>query len=245
MKQRPSLKRTVMAAVITVAFSAAPVVFAAPPPNDPHYTEAGFFDIHVCNWPDQPLFLMALFSTTHFNEIARIDLFAPDGTNLGPLDLNRYRPSKDAENHEKRVLMTHYPIPEKNADGWYHARITMRDGKTFDARDHVVRKVLPMAGGHQPAAQSENVTMPDELRWDPVPGAGFYQIYVRDEWENERYLMISKIIKDNFLKIPPGLLKPGGSYTWRIHARDINGDPEWGDFNHGSLAKEVHFSVAE
>ena len=241
MKQRSSLQRTTMAALAAFAVS----VSAATPANDPHHTEVGFFDIHVCNWPEQPLFLMALFSTTHFKNIARIDLIAPDGTPLGPLDLNRYRPGEDTDKAEKRVLMTHYPIPEKNPDGWYRARITMKDGKTFDAQDRVVRKVLPFASGHQPADQSENTPLPSELRWNPVPGAGFYQVYVRDEWESERYLLTSQVIKDNFLKISPGLFKPGGSYTWRVHARDVNGDPEWGDFNHGSLAQEVRFSIAE
>ncbi|KAF0167045.1 MAG: hypothetical protein FD157_207 [Rhodocyclaceae bacterium] len=218
--------------------------FAAPA-ADPHHTEVGFFDIHVCNWPDQPVFLMALFSTTKFKDIARIDLTAPDGTGLGSLDLGRYRPGEEADKTEKRVLMTHYPVPEKNPDGWYRARITMKNGKTFDAQDHVVQRVLPFAGGHQPPDQAEGVPMPGELRWDPVPGASFYQVYVRDEWESERYLLTSKIIKDNFLKIPLDLFKRGGSYTWRVHARDINGDPEWGDFNHGSLAREVRFSIAE
>lgn len=213
--------------------------------GDPHYTEVGFFDIHVCNWPDQPPFLMALFSTRHFRDIARIDLIAPDETMLGPLDLSRYRPGEDADKAEKRVLMTHYAIPERNSDGWYRARIIMKDGKTYDAKDRVVKKLLPFVGGHQPPPQSENQAMPTELRWDPVPGAGFYQVYVRDEWESERYLLASKVISDNHLKIPSGLFKPGGSYTWRVHARDINGDPEWGDFNHGSLAREVRFSVAD
>lgn len=217
----------------------------AAPAADPHQTEVGFFDIHVCNWPDQPLFLMALFSTRQFKDIARIDLVAPDGSQLGPMDLSRYRPGEDADKVEKRVLMTHYPIPGKSPDGWYRARIVMKDGRTFDARDHVVQKVLPFARGHQPADRSENNPLPNELRWDPVPGARFYQVYVRDEWESERYLLISKVIDDNFLKLPPGLFKPGGSYTWRVHARDMNGDPEWGDFNHGSLAREVRFSVAE
>ncbi|MDP2823147.1 MAG: hypothetical protein Q8O52_10800 [Sulfuritalea sp.] len=241
MKPRFSLHRTITAALAAFAVS----VSAATPANDPHYTEVGFFDIHVCNWPGQPLFLMALFSTRHFKDIARIDLIAPDGTQLGPLDLNRYRPGEDTDKTEKRVLMTHYPIPEKNPDGWYRARIVMKDGKTFDARDHVVRKILPFASGHQPPARSENLPMPNELRWDPVPGAGFYQVYVRDEWESERYLLVSRIFKENYLKIPSGLFKPGGSYTWRVHARDVNGDPEWGDFNHGSLAQEVRFSIAE
>lgn len=241
MKRRYSPHRTIAAAVAAFAMSAA----TATPADDPHHTKAGFFDIHVCNWPDQPLFLMALFSTTHFKDIARIDLIAPDGTKLGPFDQSRYRPGDEPGKEEKRVFMTHYPIPEKSADGWYRAHIAMKDGRTFDARDHVARKVLPLASGHQPPAQAENVPMPNELRWDPVSGAGFYQVYVRDEWESERYLLTSRIIKDNFLKIPPGLFKPGGSYTWRVHARDINGDPEWGDFNHGSLAREVRFSIAE
>jgi len=241
MKRRYSPPRAIATALAVCSIS----VSGQTPAGDPHYTEVGFFDIHVCNWPDQPLFLMALFSTRNFRDIARIDLIAPDGTLLGPLDLNRYRPGEDTDKAEKRVLMTHYPVPEKNPDGWYRARITMKDGRSVEARDHVVRKVLPLAGGHQPPAESENQSMPSELHWDPVPGAGHYQVYLRDEWESERYLFISKIIKDNALNIPPGLLKPGGSYTWRVHARDVNGDPEWGDFNHGSLAKEVRFSIAE
>ena len=240
------MRRCTLYRLFPAALAACAVfVSAAALADDPHQTEAGFFDIHVCNWPDQPLFLMALFSTRRFGDIARIDLIAPDGSNLGPLDLSRYRPGEDPDKVEKRVLMTHYPVPEKSPDGWYRARITMKDGKTFDARDHVVRKTLPFASGHLPADRSENTPLPADLRWDPVPGAGFYQVYVRDEWESDRYLLISKIIKDNFLKIPAGLFKPGGSYTWRVHARDINGDPEWGDFNHGSLAREARFSIAE
>ncbi|MCM2289473.1 MAG: hypothetical protein NDI67_10635, partial [Sulfuritalea sp.] len=66
----------------------------AAPAADPHQTDVGFFDIHVCNWPDQPLFLMALFSTRQFKDIARIDLVAPDGSQLGPMDLSRYRPGE-------------------------------------------------------------------------------------------------------------------------------------------------------
>lgn len=81
------------------------------------------------------------------------------------------------------------------------------------ARDHAVKKLLPLAGGHQPAAQAQKVPMPTELRWDPVPGARFYQAYVRDEWESERCLLTSKVISGNFLEIPSGLLKPGGSDT--------------------------------
>jgi hypothetical protein len=34
--------------------------------EDPHRNEMGFFDIHVCNWPERPQFLKVLFSTTRF-----------------------------------------------------------------------------------------------------------------------------------------------------------------------------------
>ncbi|MCF8178084.1 MAG: fibronectin type III domain-containing protein [Sulfuritalea sp.] len=220
-------------------------VFAATSDKDPHYTEAGFFDIHVCNWPDQPLFLMALFSTKHFNDIARIELLTPNGSTMGLFDPKRYRVVDEPGKEEKRVLIAHFGIPNENPEGWYSARITMKDGRKFEARDHVLRKLLPFASNPQPPAGAENIPMPTELRWDPVPGAAFYQVYLRDEWESERYLLKTKIIKDNFFKLPPGLLKPGGSYTWRIHARNIDGDPEWGDFNHGSLAKEISFTIAD
>ncbi|MGD2054983.1 MAG: hypothetical protein PVG45_12860, partial [Gammaproteobacteria bacterium] len=42
--------------------------------NDPHYTPAGFFDIHVCNWPDRELFFMPLFSTVRYDEITALDV---------------------------------------------------------------------------------------------------------------------------------------------------------------------------
>lgn len=46
--------------------------------DDPHYTPTGFFDVHVCNWPEKPRFLMALFSTQYFDEVAKVPVFAPD-----------------------------------------------------------------------------------------------------------------------------------------------------------------------
>lgn len=241
MNPLPSLLRASLAAVaVAVSIYAS----ASPQANDPHYTPAGFFDIHVCNWPDQPLFLMALFSTTKFRDIARIDLLGPDGSELGPMDLNRYR-SSAADGEEKRVLITHYPIPARQGEGWYVARITMKDGSRHESKDHVVKAVLDFVKGHQPADGTEAVPLPKELKWDPVPGASHYQVYLRDEWESERYLLTSKIIAETSLPLPPGLLKPGGSYTWRVHARNLNGSPEWGDFNHGSLAREAKFTVAD
>ena len=51
--------------------------------QDPHYTEVGFFDIHVCNWPDRPPFIMALFSTLDFENITKVSVHTPSGDLLG------------------------------------------------------------------------------------------------------------------------------------------------------------------
>jgi hypothetical protein len=234
------IRRLALVATAATALSAS----AASPTDDPHHTAAGFFDIHVCNWPDQPPFLMALFSTKQFRDIVRIDLIAPDGSMLGPMDLNRYRATGGGTD-EKRVLMTHYPIPDREPEGWYRARIALNNGTSLESSDRVVKAILPFASGQQPRDGAEGVAMPSELKWNPVPGASHYQIYLRDEWESERHLLISAIITETTLKLPSGLLKPGGSYSWRVHARDMNGSPVWGDFNHGSLARETRFSVAD
>ncbi len=46
------------------------------------------------------------------------------------------------------------------------------------------------------------------------------------------------------LVLPRGLLKPGGIYAWRVHARDVNENILLGDFNHGSLSAEIQFTTA-
>ena len=47
------------------------------------------------------------------------------------------------------------------------------------------------------------------------------------------------------LVLPRGLIRPGGWYKWRIHARDVNGNILLGDFNHGALSPWFEFAVAE
>ena len=46
--------------------------------QDPHTSEAGFFDIHVCNWPERELFFMSLFSTPRFDEVRQVEVFFPN-----------------------------------------------------------------------------------------------------------------------------------------------------------------------
>ena len=48
--------------------------------GDPHYTPAGFFDIHVCNWPGRELFFMSLLSTPRYDEVEQVEVFFPNGS---------------------------------------------------------------------------------------------------------------------------------------------------------------------
>lgn len=209
-----------------------------------HNSEAGFFDIHVCNWPEQPVFLMALFSTIRFKEIAAIEVFDPGNLPLAKLDLGRYRLVRSPGKAEKRVFIANIAVPKQAADGWYSARVTMRSGERFGARDYVAVGRLARAGNLVPANGAENLPMPRELNWDAVPGAKFYQVFIKDQWDDERLIYTSAMLDKPRLSLPPALLQPGGAYAWRVHARDVNEDPVLGDFNLGSLSAEVKFSIA-
>ena len=216
----------------------------APPMQSPHRVALGFFDVHVCNWPDRPLFFMALFSTTRYDEIAAIEVFDTEGKSLGALDLTKYRVTTMPDKREKRAFISQVPVPEGAKDGWYSARITDRTGGVSIARDYVVIAPLPIVAGAQPAPDAENVPLPKELRWSPAAGAQYYQVFIQDLWEDEKLIYTSPLLAEPRAPLPAGLLKPGGFYAWRVHARDVNEHELLGDFNHGSLGKLMKFSVA-
>ena len=209
-----------------------------------HRNAAGFFDIHVCNWPDRPVFLMALFSTIRFNEIADIEVFDPAKKSIGKLDLASYRLSLEPGKPEKRVFMKQFTLAQQPANGWYSVLVRMRSGEQLPAYDLVTMGKLPRVANMVPADGAENVPLPRELRWDPIPGAGFYQVFIKDLWDGERLIYTSTFLNQPLLALPPGLLQAGGLYAWRVHARDVNDDPIVGDFNLGSLGPEIKFSVA-
>jgi hypothetical protein len=211
--------------------------------GDPHYTEAGFFDLHVCHWPEQPLFFMALFSTPRYADVGRIEVLRPDGAPLGELDLARYRMLRKAGQPEKRVFIHHLPVPPDAPEGWYNARILLKDGTQYSARDYVRITAMPQANGFDPPSGAEGIVVPTQLRWSPIAGARHYQVYIRDAWDEGQLLYTSPLLNSPQLQLPPGLLKPGGLYRWRVHARDVNEHPEVGDFNHGSLSVEASFST--
>lgn len=212
---------------------------------DPHYTEAGFFDIHVCNWPVRPQFFLSLFSTTRYDELAQIQILAPSGKQVSTIDLARYRLVKQNDGVEKRVFMSLFDVPPEREEGWYKALIHLKNGRIIEARDRIELKSLPIASGLQPAPDAVDVPLPSELRWKVVPGALYYQVFIKDVWDDGKLILTSKLLTEPRLPLPAGLIKPGGSYLWQIHARHLDDDPVWGDFNHGSLTSEVKFSVAD
>lgn len=208
-----------------------------------HYNEIGFFDIHVCNWPDQQLFLLTLFSTYEYKNVKTIEILDDRKRKFAELNLNKFRVI-ETEKGKKLAFLNHLKIPAGAGDGWYHATVTMKDGQTYQARDYVILDTLPQANGFQPGDDAD-ITLPGKFRWNAVQGAKYYQVFIRDFWDDEKIIFSSELLKEPALEIPEGILEPGGSYGWRVHARDTNEHVLLGDFNHGSLSREIRFSTAE
>lgn len=212
--------------------------------TDPHYTPAGFFDMHVCNWPDRSMFFMALFSTERFRDIKSIDVFRPDGRPLVSLDLTRYRVLKPENKPEKHVFISETDLPADAADGWYRAQISFEDGQIHHARDYVVIKPMGIVDGITPSQGERDIAIPAQMTWSPVADATYYRVYITDKWDDSKVIYESKLLKEPRLQLPQGLIKPDGFYTWRVQARDVDGDKRLGDFNHGSLSAEFSFTTA-
>jgi hypothetical protein len=238
MKIRDGLHKIVFA--VLLGFGLLPQVMAGN--QDPHYTEAGFFDIHICNWPDKPPFIMALFSTVQFDNVERVSIYTPAGELLGDLDLTRFRAFKTKDGKDKRAFITHFDMPGKTLDGWHKAVISMKDGRRFEAMDYVVYAIMPLPTGMQPAADAMDVAQPGELRWDRIPGATHYQIFVYDKWQ-DKLVFTSPVITETVLKLPAGILQSGGLYGWKVNARDVNEHILLGDFNHGTTGPELLFTA--
>ena len=219
-------------------------VFAADS-TDPHYGQAGFFDIHVCNWPDRPLFFMPLFSTERYAEVKSVRVFTPADELLTELDLQRYRTIKRDKKPDKRVFIKQLDVPAGAANGWYTARTTLANGEVYTTQDYVILHELPQAGGQVPAHEEEVAEIPEKLSWEAVPGANFYQVFIRDLWNEDKLIYTSELLTRSELVLPADLLHRGGMYSWVIHARDTNSHILLGDFNHGSLNKAVTFLISD
>ncbi len=211
--------------------------------NDPHYTEAGFFDIHVCNWPDRELFFMPLFSTIHYREITDIKIQRPDGKMLTSLNLKRFKLLKQKNKPEKHVFMRQMDVPEDAVDGWYSATISLANGTQVIAKDYVIISRLPRASDMNPPDGAEQIPIPKKLTWSGTE-KGYYQVFIRDVWNDSKLIYTSKLLNKPELEIPSDLLQPDGLYSWQIHARDVNEDVLLGDFNKGSLSLIAIFSTS-
>jgi len=210
--------------------------------GDPHYTAAGFFDTHVCNWPERPRFLMALFSTPRFDEVARVAVFTPDGRHVGDLDITRFRAFKTKAGQAKRAFITNLDLPADVPDGWYRGEITLKDGSRIEARDYVIHHSMAQPANPKPAHNTKGVPASMELSWDPIPGAKHYKVYMKDVWAGTE-AKESPLLNEPRFQPPAGWLAPGGEYSWRIHARDLDGNILLGDFNHGTLGPWQDFTV--
>lgn len=212
--------------------------------DDPHYNAAGFFDIHVCNWPEKPQFLMAIFSTTRFDEIERVAVYSQTNRHIGDLNLASFREFKTKDGSSKRAFIEHFDFVKGDGDGWYSAEISLKGGKRYQAKDYVVVAQMAHPAQLDPPPGAEDIPLPTRLTWSPVPGARYYQVFIRDKWE-DKVILSSASLEKSELELPAGLLQPGGYYGWRIHTRDSDGNVLLGDFNHGSLNTESSFTIAE
>jgi hypothetical protein len=95
-----------------------------------------------------------------------------------------------------------------------------------------------------PPNGAEQIAIPAELTWSPVDQARWYQVFIRDTWNDDRLIYTSKLLREPALVLPPGLLQADGLYSWKVHARDINEDKQLGDFNKGSMSGVASFSTA-
>ena len=118
----------------------------------------------------------------------------------------------------------------------------MKDGTQYEALDYVILHQLAIADQLNPAPGAEAIPLPDKLSWGKVPGAKHYQVFIRDLWK-EKDIYTSELLDKPELLLPKGLLKAGGYYAWRVHARDVNEHALLGDFNNGSLTSHVTFSI--
>lgn len=211
---------------------------------DPHYNDVGFFDIHICNWPDRPLHIMALFSTTHFDDLDDVEIIMPNQQSVGHLGLNKFRLIQTKDKKEKRVFIKRFDMPSAASDGWYSAKIRLKNGKTYIAKDYVVIHDMPWVIKMTPPDGAVDIPLPTELTWEPVSGAKYYQVFITDIWK-AKLIYTSKLLNKPHLKLPKGLIEAGGEYEWRIHAREGGENTLLGDFNHGSLTNAMSFSVSD
>ncbi len=211
--------------------------------NDPHYNQIGFFDIHICNWPERPNYFKILFSSEKYQQIESMSVYTPDKQLLTNMDRKKFRTLKRKNKANKRVYLLDLDVPELASTGWYTIDIKTKNGATHHAKDYVIMTRLEKTSEMSPSDDRE-FSLPVTLKWKPVAGSQYYQTFVRDAW-TEKLVFRSKLIDTPEIKIPRDRLEPGGDYYWTVHSRDINEHILLGDFSMGSMSEKTFFTVAE
>ena len=175
--------------------------------EDPHRTKAGFFDIHICNWPDRPPFYLTLFGTEQYDDITSIEILSPDDKKIGELNLKKFTVSKKKNKPERHVFLTQLDIPKNKMDGWYSARINFRDKPSQTAYDFVIHQTLNRATSHSPEHGAEDIKKPKQPILGFNSGRKFLQgVYKRylEWWKDYSYI---KPYQNSLLR-PPSRLTP-------------------------------------
>lgn len=212
--------------------------------DDPHYNKIGFFDIHICNWPERPNFFKVLFSSEKHDQIESMNVYTPDDQLLVSLDKNTFKTLKRKNKANKKVYMLDIDIPEMASTGWYKIDVKTNDGAIYHAKDYVIMTRLEQVSKMRPSDEDKEYSLPITLKWNPVAGSMHYQAYVRDVW-TEKLVFRSKLIDTPEIEIPIDKLEPGGEYYWVVHSRDTREHVLLGDFHMGSMSKKAFFTVAE
>ncbi len=113
-------------------------------------------------------------------------------------------------------------------------------GSTTDTQSIVKTIPIPDVPKFKPAkAQTEACRTP-AFSWSSInePNALYYQLQIRDL--NRRHVYRTDYVRDMFsVRIPLDILKPGGTYQWRIIVAD---GPDWIALNNRSQSQWVTFS---
>lgn len=194
--------KIVWVAALAFILTAAPVTHAAPgdliepDSDDPHKAPLGYWDIHVCNWPDRPPFYLTIFKTEHYDQLQSIEVFTPDGKSVGFFEMEKFLDFQRNGKQPLRVLLTHMLLPPEEPEGWFTAIITGKDGRRYLVKDYLVMNIMARAENQEPPHESE-VEVPWELNWSPVPGAKHYRVWIRDLWDNGKQIYRSGLLNES------------------------------------------------
>lgn len=212
--------------------------------NDLHYSDIGFFDIHVCNWPNRNNFFKIVFSSEKYSVIDSMKIYTPENMLLTSMDKSKFITIHRKNKPDKRAYIYDLDVTDKASSGWYNIIVKAKNGKEYQAKDYVLLNRLSRATSMHPSDPDKEIKLPITLKWNPVAGTQHYQVFVRDEWTG-KLMYKTKLINKNKVSIPKGKLEPGSFYSWVVHARDVNEHVLLGDFNMGSMSKKAFFSTAD